>query len=30
MLNEDYKEILQIFLENRVKFLVIGAYAKGN
>jgi len=27
MLNEDYKEILQIFLKNRVKFLVVGAYA---
>jgi len=27
MLNEDYKDILQIFLKKRVKFLVIGAYA---
>lgn len=27
MLNEDYKEILQIFLKNKVKFLVVGAYA---
>ena len=27
MLNEDYKDILQIFLKNRVKFLVVGAYA---
>lgn len=29
MLNEDYKEILQILLNNRVKFLVVGAYAMG-
>ena len=29
MLNEDYKEILQILLSNKVKFLVIGAYAMG-
>ncbi len=27
MLNEDYKEILQILLNNEVKFLVVGAYA---
>ncbi|MFA5260051.1 MAG: hypothetical protein WC450_02355 [Candidatus Omnitrophota bacterium] len=27
MLNEDYKEILQILLKNNVKFLVVGAYA---
>ena len=27
MLNEDYKEMLQILLNNRVKFLVVGAYA---
>lgn len=27
MLNEDYKDILQILLENKVKFLVVGAYA---
>ena len=27
MLNEDYKEILQILLGNKVKFLVVGAYA---
>jgi len=27
MLNEDYKEILQILLKNEVKFLVVGAYA---
>ena len=29
MLNEDYKEILQNLLNNRVKFLVVGAYAMG-
>lgn len=29
MLNEDYKEILQILLKNNVKFLVVGAYAMG-
>ena len=29
MLNEDYKEILQILLKNKVKFLVVGAYAMG-
>jgi len=27
MLNEDYREILQILLKNKVKFLVVGAYA---
>lgn len=27
MLNEDYKEMLQILLKNNVKFLVVGAYA---
>lgn len=27
MLNEDYKEMLQILLDNEVKFLVVGAYA---
>ncbi len=27
MLNEDYKEILQILLKNNVQFLVVGAYA---
>jgi len=27
MLNEDYREILQILLRNEVKFLVVGAYA---
>ncbi|MFH0828427.1 MAG: nucleotidyltransferase [Candidatus Omnitrophota bacterium] len=29
MLNEDYKEILQSLLSNKVKFLVVGAYAMG-
>jgi len=29
MLNEDYKEMLQILLGNDVKFLVVGAYAMG-
>lgn len=29
MLNEDYKDILQIFIKNHVKFLVVGAYAMG-
>lgn len=29
MLNEDYKEILQLLLKNKVKFLVVGAYAMG-
>ncbi|MFH1309413.1 MAG: hypothetical protein ABIH85_01895 [Candidatus Omnitrophota bacterium] len=29
MLNEDYREILQILLKNKVKFLVVGAYAMG-
>ncbi|MHB8883196.1 MAG: DUF6036 family nucleotidyltransferase [Thermodesulfovibrionales bacterium] len=27
MLNEDYKELLQILSENRVEYLVVGAYA---
>ncbi len=27
MLNKDYQDMLQILLENRVRFLVIGAYA---
>ena len=27
MLNQDYKEILSILLENRVEFLLVGAYA---
>ncbi len=29
MLNEDYKEMLQILLNNKVKFLIVGAYAMG-
>jgi hypothetical protein len=29
MLNEDYKEMLRILLDNEVKFLVVGAYAMG-
>jgi hypothetical protein len=29
VLNEDYKEMLQILLGNEVKFLIIGAYAMG-
>ena len=29
MLNDDYKEILQILSGNKVKFLVVGAYAMG-
>jgi len=29
MLNEDYKEMLQILLKNKVKFLIVGAYAMG-
>jgi hypothetical protein len=29
MLNEDYKEMLQILLSNKVEFLVVGAYAMG-
>ena len=29
MLNEDYKDMLQILLNNKVKFLVVGAYAMG-
>ena len=29
MLNEDYKEMLSILLDNKVKFLVVGAYAMG-
>ncbi|MCP4699577.1 MAG: hypothetical protein GY862_22420 [Gammaproteobacteria bacterium] len=27
MLNQDYKEMLSILLDNNVKFLVVGAYA---
>ena len=29
MLNQDYKEMLQLLLEHKAKFLVIGAYAMG-
>lgn len=29
MLNRDYREILQIFVEEKVKFIVVGAYALG-
>ncbi len=29
MLNKDYKEMLQILLKNKVRFLVVGAYAMG-
>jgi len=29
MLNEDYKEMLQTLLNNKVKFLIVGAYAMG-
>jgi len=29
MLNEDYKEILQILLNNKAKFLIVGVYAMG-
>ena len=29
MLNSDYREILQIFLEEHVKFIIVGAYALG-
>jgi predicted nucleotidyltransferase len=29
MLNKDYKDILQILLDNNVQFLVVGAYALG-
>ena len=29
MLNEDYKEMLQILLNNKIKFLIVGAYAMG-
>jgi len=29
MLNEDYREMLQTLLNNKVKFLVVGAYAMG-
>ena len=29
MLNEDYKEMLRVLLDNEVKFLIVGAYALG-
>ncbi len=29
MLNEDYRDILQILLKNNVRFLIVGAYAMG-
>lgn len=29
MLNKDYREMLEILLDNEVKFLVVGAYAMG-
>ena len=29
MLNEDYKDILLILLKNKVRFLIVGAYAMG-
>jgi hypothetical protein len=29
VLNQDYREMLQILLENKVKFLVVGGYAVG-
>ena len=29
MLNEDYREMLEILLKNEVEFLVVGAYAMG-
>jgi hypothetical protein len=29
MLNEDYRDILQLFTDDGVKYLVIGAYALG-
>lgn len=29
MLNSDYKEMLQALLDNKVKFLLVGAYAMG-
>jgi hypothetical protein len=29
MLNEDYREMLQILLNNEVRFLIVGAYAMG-
>ena len=29
MLNSDYKDMLQVLLDNGVKFLLVGAYAMG-
>ena len=29
MLNSDYRDILQIFIEEKVKFIIVGAYALG-
>lgn len=29
MLNEDYREMLSLFIENKVEFLIVGAYAMG-
>ena len=29
MLNEDYKELLQLLLEEQVDFVIVGAYALG-
>jgi hypothetical protein len=29
MLNEDYKEMLQLLLEEQVDFMIVGAYALG-
>jgi hypothetical protein len=29
MLNDDYKEMLQLLKSNEVQFLVVGAYAMG-
>ncbi len=29
MLNEDYRDMLQILLDNEVRFLIVGAYAMG-
>lgn len=30
MLNEDYKEMLQLLLEDKVDFMIVGAYALGD
>jgi len=29
VLNSDYRDMLQVFLDNGVKFLLVGAYAMG-